>query len=94
MNAGPAGEPDLWVTHNGGITWTSLQSALANASSGYSPRTNLGGLSFDFITTQLGWAAPAWPGEAVWGPDLMQTLNGGKTWTSLTPQVTGALPSQ
>lgn len=93
MNAGPAGEPDLWVTHNGGITWTSLQSAPANASSGYSPRTNLGGLSFDFITTQLGWAAPSWPGEGVWGLDLMQTLNGGKSWTSLTPQVTGAPPS-
>lgn len=93
MNAGPAGEPDLWVTHNGGITWTSLQSAPANASSGYSPRINLGGLSFDFITTQLGWAAPAWPGEAVWGPDLMQTLNGGNSWTLLTPQVTGAPPS-
>jgi hypothetical protein len=67
---------------------TSLQSAPANASSGYSPSTNLGGLSFDFITTQLGWAGPA--GE----PDLMQTLNGGRTWTSLTPQVTGVPPSR
>jgi len=92
-NAGAAGEPDLWVTHNGGITWTSLQSAQVNASTGYSPRTNLGGLSLDFLTTHLGWAAPAWPSEPLGGPDLMQTSDGGKNWVSLTPAVSGPPPS-
>jgi photosystem II stability/assembly factor-like uncharacterized protein len=93
-NAGPAGEPDLWVTYNGGISWTSLQSAVANASTGYSPRTNLGGLNLDFLTLHLGWAAPAWPSEPLGGPDLMQSSDGGKNWASLTPVVTGKPPSQ
>lgn len=81
------------MTYNGGITWTSLQSAQVNASTGYSPRTNLGGLSLDFLTTHLGWAAPAWPSEPLGGPDLMQTSDGGKNWVSLTPAVSGPPPS-
>ncbi|MGH3576226.1 MAG: WD40/YVTN/BNR-like repeat-containing protein [Mycobacterium sp.] len=93
-NAGGAGEPYLWVTSNGGITWTSLQSAAVNASTGYSPRTNLGGLNLDFLTTRLGWAAPPWPSEPLGGADLMQTSDGGSNWISLIPVVTGAPPAQ
>lgn len=87
MNAGPAGEPDLWVTHNGGITWTSLLSAVANASTGYSPRQNLGGLSLDFLTTDIGWAAPLWPSDDIADFDLAQTTDGGRTWTAVSLNV-------
>jgi photosystem II stability/assembly factor-like uncharacterized protein len=93
-NAGGGGEPDLWVTYNGGISWRSLQSAPINASTGYSPRTNLGGLNLDFLTTRLGWTAPPWPSYPLGGPDLMQTSDGGNNWTSLTPELSGALRLQ
>jgi photosystem II stability/assembly factor-like uncharacterized protein len=93
-NAGPAGLPDLWVTHNGGITWTSLESAPINASTGYSPTIDLGGLNLDFLTTEVGWAAPPWTAEPLGAPDLMQTSDGGKDWVLLTPSATGVPPSQ
>jgi photosystem II stability/assembly factor-like uncharacterized protein len=91
-NAGPAGLPDLWVTHNAGITWTSLLSAISNGSTGYSPTIDLGGLNFDFLTTDVGWASPPWPSEPLGGPDLLQSSDGGRQWAALTPRVTGPAP--
>jgi hypothetical protein len=93
-NAGPAGLPDLWVTHNAGVTWTSLLSAPGNSASGYSPTIDLGGLDFDFLTPEIGWAAPPWPSEPLGGPDLLQSSDGGRQWVALTPRIIGAPPSQ
>jgi photosystem II stability/assembly factor-like uncharacterized protein len=92
LNAGAAGSPNLYVTHDGGTTWTSLQvTELPNTTSPL-PSTNLGGLSLDFVTTQLGWAAPPWiPSEqGFWADELLQTTDGGQTWTPVAAQVSGS----
>lgn len=94
-DAGAAGLPDLWVTRNGGITWTSLLRSEVNNPEGSTPSVNIGGLGLDFLTTQVGWAAPAMvSSEEVSSPyDLMATTDGGRQWSAVHAQVTGSAPS-
>jgi photosystem II stability/assembly factor-like uncharacterized protein len=64
----------LWVTHNAGMTWTDL---------GLNPR--LGGVSLDFLTTQIGWAFFSEWLQPPAGPELLKTIDEGRTWSAITP---------
>lgn len=93
-NAGAAGLPDLWVTRNGGITWTSLLMNEVNQPAGSTPSVDIGGLGLDFLTTQVGWAAPTMISseEVPSAYDLMVTTDGGRQWASVHVQVSGPAP--
>jgi hypothetical protein len=93
-NAGAAGLPDLWVTRNGGITWTSLLMYAVNEPAGSIPSADIGGLGLDFLTTQVGWAAPTTvtSEEAPYAYDLMATTDGGRRWAMVHVQVSGPAP--
>ncbi len=69
-------DSSLWVTHNVGKTWTDL---------GLNPR--LGGVSLDFLTTQIGWAFFSEWLEPPAGPELLSTIDGGRTWSEITPTI-------
>jgi hypothetical protein len=72
---GAGGGTDLYATADGGKTWTRL---------GAFPYT---GLSLDFLTTKLGWAAGDL-GQQDGGPAyVVQTGDGGRTWTGVVPQL-------
>jgi len=93
-NAGAAGLPDLWVTRNGGITWTSLLMNEVDQPAGSTPSVDIGGLGLDFLTTQVGWAAPTMISseEVPSAYDLMVTTDGGRQWASVHVQVSGPAP--
>ena len=78
---GAAGGTDLFATDDGGTTWTRV---------GAFPYT---GLSLDFVTTTLAWAAGDL-GQQDGGPAyLVQTGDGGRTWTGVVPQLASPAPS-
>jgi photosystem II stability/assembly factor-like uncharacterized protein len=78
---GAAGGTDLFATDDGGTTWTRV---------GAFPYT---GLSLDFVTTTLAWAAGDL-GQQDGGPAyLVQTGDGGRTWTGVVPQLASPSPS-
>jgi hypothetical protein len=78
---GAAGATDLYATADGGKTRTRL---------GAFPYT---GLSLDFLTTKLGWAAGDL-GQLDGGPAyVVQTGDGGRTWKGVVPQLASPLPS-
>ena len=71
----PAIQPGLWVTRNAGRTWSNLH-----------PNITLDGLSLDFVTAELGWAATATPTPTSDTPSstgFVQTTDGGHTWTAV-----------
>jgi photosystem II stability/assembly factor-like uncharacterized protein len=63
------------VTHNAGQTWTDLGS-----------NTELGGLNLDFLTAQLGWAYASDIQQPP-GQEVLRTIDGGRTWTAVTPTI-------
>jgi photosystem II stability/assembly factor-like uncharacterized protein len=68
--------PDLWVTHNAGRTWTDLHTGV-----------NLTGANeLDFVTPMLGWAFAS---PATSPPTVLQTTDGGRTWTPMNPKISG-----
>ncbi|MHB8537570.1 MAG: WD40/YVTN/BNR-like repeat-containing protein [Candidatus Dormibacteria bacterium] len=82
MNAGFAA--GLYVTHDGGQLWSTLQPL----DSGPPPP---GGFDFngsilDFVSTTLGWT-DTFIGN---GNDILQTADGGHTWKRVTVQITGS----
>jgi photosystem II stability/assembly factor-like uncharacterized protein len=80
MNAGfPAG---LYVTHDGGQRWSTIQSLNFAPPPG---GTVLNGSILDFVSTTLGWT-DTFTGN---GNDLLQTTDGGYTWKPVTVRITG-----
>ena len=78
---GTAGAPDLYATGDGGSTWTHLDAF------------PFVGLSLDFLTPDVGWAAPDLR-ELDGGPTyVVQTVDGGRTWTAVLPQLDSPAPS-
>jgi photosystem II stability/assembly factor-like uncharacterized protein len=73
-----APESALWVTHNSGSTWTSMN-----------PNANLNGLSLDFLTTQLGWACAPSP-DPTSPVQLLETTDGGHNWVVVSPTIAPA----
>jgi len=65
----------LWVTHDGGATWAAV-----------SGDTELTGV--DFANLEDGWATTTAPNGAA-GPPLLETTDGGSTWTARIPEVSG-----
>ena len=47
-------------------------------------------LSIDFVTTRIGWAFTTTPIGTAGRQGLLQTTDGGHTWTAITPTVSGA----
>jgi photosystem II stability/assembly factor-like uncharacterized protein len=78
-SAGVQTSQTLWSTQDGGGAWTAISSDTA--------------LLFpDFVNADDGWATTtAGSGAAV--PALLQTTNGGRTWTAVSPEFTGSAPS-
>ena len=81
MNAGFAA--GLYVTHDGGQIWSTLQ----RLDNGPPP----GGLDFngsilDFVSASLGWT-DTFIGD---GDDILQTTDGGHTWKRVTVQIKGS----
>ncbi len=82
LNAGFAA--GLYVTHDGGQIWSTLQ-PLDNGpppSGGF----DFNGSILDFVSTTLGWT-DTFTGDA---DDLLQTMDGGHTWKRVTVQITGS----
>ena len=72
---GEGSAPDLHVSADGGRTWTHLDAF---------PYV---GLSLDFLTPEVGWAATGHgrlDGESSY---LVQTLDGGRSWTPVLPRL-------
>jgi photosystem II stability/assembly factor-like uncharacterized protein len=69
-------DSSLWVTHNAGKTWTDLGLDL-----------RFGGTSLDFLTTQIGWAFFSEWLQPPAGPELLRTIDGGRTWSAMTPAI-------
>jgi hypothetical protein len=51
------------------------------------------GLSLDFLTTKLGWAAEGLSQQDGGPAYLVQTGDGGRTWTGVVPQLASPSPS-
>ena len=78
---GVGSAPDLYATSDGGSTWTHVNAFPYE------------GLSLDFLTPTEGWAADDL-GQDESGPTyLVQTVDGGRDWTSVAPRISGASPS-
>jgi photosystem II stability/assembly factor-like uncharacterized protein len=69
-------DSSLWVTHNAGRTWTDL-----------GLNTELDGLNLDFLSAQIGWAYPSEIQQPPSGPELLRTIDGGRTWAAVTPTI-------
>jgi photosystem II stability/assembly factor-like uncharacterized protein len=70
-------DTSLWATNDAGRTWRDL---------GLQPE--LSGINLDFLTAQIGWAYPS----AIQQPpsaELFRTVDGGRTWSAITPSVVG-----
>jgi len=82
LNAGFAA--GLYVTHDGGQIWSTLQ-PLDN---GPPPpgSFDFNGSILDFVSTTLGWT-DTFIGD---GNDMLQTTDGGHTWKRVTVQITGS----
>jgi hypothetical protein len=86
MDAGyPAG---LYFTEDGGQSWTTLQ-GLPFGVPPEGSTSPLDGSVLDFVTPSLGWTT-TFGGDA---SQLLQTQDGGQTWSPVTVTVSGALPS-
>jgi photosystem II stability/assembly factor-like uncharacterized protein len=72
-------ETNLWVTDNAGRTWTNLHT-----------NANLVGFSLDFVSAQLGWADTALPAPNPPAVGLMQTTDGGRTWSPVATTIAGS----
>jgi photosystem II stability/assembly factor-like uncharacterized protein len=68
-------DSDLYSTDDAGRTWTDLHV------------TTLGGLQF--LTPQLGWSFPSSPGPVTGQAGFIETTDGGRTWSALTPTISG-----
>ena len=78
---GEGSAPDLHVTGDGGRTWTHL---------GAFPYV---GLSLDFLTPEVGWAA-ADHGQLDSGSSyVVETTDGGRSWTAVLPRLFAATTS-
>jgi len=66
---------NLYVTDDSGRTWTTLHVP------------TLGGL--DFLTTTRGWSFLPAPGPWTGPATFFQTTDGGRTWTAVTPTISG-----
>lgn len=78
---GVGSAPDLYATTDGGSSWTHVNAFPYE------------GLSLDFLTPTEGWAADDL-GQNASGPTyLVQTVDGGRDWTSVLPRIGGASPS-
>jgi hypothetical protein len=78
---GAAGGTDLYATADGGTTWTRV---------GAFPFT---GMSLDFLTTTLAWAAGDL-GQQDGGPAyVVRTGDGGHTWMGVVPHLASPSPS-
>lgn len=78
---GVGSAPDLYATSDGGSTWTHVNAFPYE------------GLSLDFLTPTEGWAADVL-GQDESGPTyLVQTVDGGRDWTSVRPRISGVSPS-
>lgn len=85
MNTGFAA--GLYFTTDGGQTWTTLQALPFGAP----PEGTyvLNGSVLDFVSPSLGWTTT----REVGALQLLQTQDGGRTWSPVTVTVSGALPS-
>lgn len=78
---GVGSAPDLYATADGGSTWTHVN--------GFPYQ----GLSLDFLTPDEGWGAED-VGQHESGPTyLVQTVDGGRDWTSVAPRISSPPPS-
>lgn len=62
----------LFVTQDGGSSWTAVVRNMG-----------LWGFSLDFVDDHLGWAVSTDPER----PHLIQTTDGGRTWSELLPRL-------
>jgi photosystem II stability/assembly factor-like uncharacterized protein len=75
-SAGVETSQTLWETQDGGGSWTAISSDPALA-------------TLDFVNADDGWATTTAPsGAAV--PALLQTTDGGRTWTPVSPAISGS----
>ncbi len=81
MNAGFAA--GLYVTHDGGQLWSTLQPLDNGPLPG---GINFNGSILDFVSTTLGWTDTSIGN----GDQLLQTTNGGRTWVPVSVQVSPA----
>jgi photosystem II stability/assembly factor-like uncharacterized protein len=82
MNAGFAA--GLYVTHNGGQTWSTLQPP--NNGPPLPQSFDFNGSILDFVSTTLGWTN-TFTGS---GDILLQTSDGGRAWKQLSVQIAGS----
>ena len=77
------GESVLYTTSDGGRSWAPL-TATVGLDLG-----NLAGLELDFLNPEQGWAAPVLdgPGMPTLSSELIQTADGGSTWSVDVPQI-------
>jgi photosystem II stability/assembly factor-like uncharacterized protein len=77
------GESVLYTTSDGGRSWAPL-TATVGLDLG-----NLAGLELDFLNPEQGWAAPVLdgPGMPTLSSELIQTADGGSTWSVEVPQI-------
>jgi photosystem II stability/assembly factor-like uncharacterized protein len=64
-----SGDQQLFITHDGGQTWSGVKSNTAP------------GMNIDFIDAQVGWT---WSADGL----FMETLDAGRTWAAINPQLT------
>jgi photosystem II stability/assembly factor-like uncharacterized protein len=78
---GAGSATDIFTTADGGAIWTRL---------GAFPYA---GLSLDFLTAKLGWAAEDLDQQDAGPAYLIQTDDGGRTWTGVVPEIPTPSPS-
>jgi photosystem II stability/assembly factor-like uncharacterized protein len=65
---------NLFATTDAGRAWTNLHT------------TSAAGLNLDFLTPEVGWGYVSNAG----GPGLLQTSDGGRVWSAVTPTIAGS----
>jgi photosystem II stability/assembly factor-like uncharacterized protein len=78
---GIGSSPELYATGNGGRSWTRLNAFPFD------------GLSLDFVTPDVGWAATDLDQTEDGPPYLVQTDDGGRSWSAVLPRLANPSPS-
>ena len=78
---GVGSSPELYATSNGGRSWTRLNAFPFD------------GLSLDFVTPDVGWAATDLDQTEDGPPYLVQTDDGGRSWSAVLPRLADPSPS-